>query len=50
MPVWLIVASVNVVVDLWQVSHGCVVAKWVGFLPLALVPLWQLAQLLLIPL
>ncbi len=34
----------NVVVDLWQVSHGAVVTMWFAGLPVAVWPLWQEAQ------
>jgi hypothetical protein len=30
---------------LWQVVQLAVVETWLAFLPVALVPLWQLAQL-----
>jgi hypothetical protein len=30
---------------LWQVSHEAVVATWFADLPVALEPLWQVAQL-----
>ena len=33
-------------VDLWQVSQVALVSKWVLVLPVAVVPLWQLMQLL----
>lgn len=39
MPVWLKVAPVNVVVDLWQVSQLAVVRTWVADLPIAVEPL-----------
>jgi hypothetical protein len=37
-------------VDLWQVSHGCVVATCPEGLPIAVVPLWQEAQFPVMPL
>ena len=37
-------------VDLWHVSHAAVVATCVAFLPVAVVPLWQLAQVPVTPL
>jgi P2-related tail formation protein len=37
------VAAVHVVVR-WQVSHEAVVTRWFDRLPLAFVPLWQVAQ------
>jgi hypothetical protein len=40
-------APAKVTVLLWQVSHGAVVAMWVGGLPAAVTPLWQLAHPLL---
>src|SRR5581483_6772201 len=43
-------APPNVVVLRWQVSHGAVVAMWLAGLPVAVVPLWQEAQLLVMPL
>jgi hypothetical protein len=42
--VWFIVAGLNTVV-LWQASHEAVVGMWVAFLPVAVVPLWHVAQL-----
>jgi hypothetical protein len=47
--VWLNAAPTNVVVDLWQVSQGCVVGMWLADLPRAVEPLWQVAQPLTIP-
>jgi hypothetical protein len=38
------VAPANEIVDLWQVSQVAVVCTWLLDLPLADVPLWQLAQ------
>ena len=29
---------------LWQVSHACVVGIWIAGLPVAVLPLWQVAQ------
>jgi hypothetical protein len=49
MPVWLKVAPKNDVVDLWQVSQAAVVCTWFAGLPLAVVPLWQLAQPVVMP-
>ena len=43
MPVWLNVAGVQAEV-LWQVSQDAVVGRWVVGLPVAVVPLWQVAQ------
>ena len=40
---WLKLAGVQALVR-WQVEHSAVVAMWLAGLPLALVPLWQLAQ------
>ena len=31
--------------DLWQVSHAAVVCTWLLGLPVAVLPLWQVAQL-----
>jgi hypothetical protein len=42
-PVWLNVAGSQAVMR-WQVSHDAVVTTWFVVLPLALVPLWQVAQ------
>ena len=42
-PVWLKVAGVQAEV-LWQVSHDWVVGMCVVGLPVAVVPLWQVAQ------
>ena len=36
--------AVQLVVDLWQVSHDAVVAIWPADLPPAMLPLWQLAH------
>ncbi|PKO62104.1 MAG: hypothetical protein CVU24_05650, partial [Betaproteobacteria bacterium HGW-Betaproteobacteria-18] len=41
---WSTFAPDQVLVDLWQLSQLAVVAKWVLVLPLATLPLWQLAQ------
>jgi hypothetical protein len=43
---WLTLVPVQVLVDLWQVSHDAVVGTWLPDLPVAVAPLWQLAQLL----
>ncbi|TXT38867.1 MAG: hypothetical protein FD135_2527, partial [Comamonadaceae bacterium] len=37
----------QVVVDLWQLSQFAEVVMWLALLPVAVEPLWQLAQLLL---
>ena len=37
-------APAKLVVLVWQVSHAAVVGTWVAGLPLAVVPLWQVAQ------
>jgi hypothetical protein len=42
---WLTLAPVHTVVDLWHDSQVAVVAMWLADLPVATVPLWQLAQL-----
>jgi len=34
----------KVVVDLWQTSQDWVVGIWLGVLPVAVDPLWQVAQ------
>ena len=39
----------QLLVDLWHVSHAAVVATCVAFLPVAVVPLWQLAQVPVTP-
>jgi hypothetical protein len=39
------VAVAHEAVLLWQVSHAALVATCVDGLPVAVVPLWQLAQL-----
>ena len=44
MPAWLILAPLNVVVLVWQVSQAAVVTMCVGEGPRAVAPLWQLAQ------
>jgi len=44
---WLTLAPLQLVVDLWQLSQLAEVAIWLAFLPVAVAPLWQLAQLLL---
>jgi hypothetical protein len=44
MPVWLKAAPAKLAVLLWQVSQAAVVATWVAGLPVAVLPLWQLAQ------
>jgi len=52
MPAWLmplIRAPANVIVLLWQVSHGALVGMWLGGLPTAVTPLWQAAQPLVMP-
>jgi hypothetical protein len=49
-PAWFIRAPAKVAVLLWQVSHGELVATWACGLPGAPSPLWQAAQLLMIPL
>jgi len=51
MPVWFIAVGLNATVDLWQVSQAAVVGIWLGAagLPSAVVPLWQLAQPVLMP-
>ena len=49
MPAWLILAPVNVVVLVWQVSQAACVTMWVFDLPLAVVPLWQEAQPVVMP-
>jgi len=41
---WLKVAGIHAV-GLWQVSQDFVVGIWVAGLPLAVEPLWQVAQL-----
>jgi hypothetical protein len=41
--VWLKFAGVQALV-LWQVSHACVVEMWLVDLPVAVLPLWQVAQ------
>lgn len=42
---WLnVLAGAQAAVE-WQLSHVLVVARWVAFLPVAVVPLWQLEQL-----
>ncbi|OIN93268.1 MAG: hypothetical protein AUJ20_04730 [Comamonadaceae bacterium CG1_02_60_18] len=43
---WSALAPFHVLVDLWQLSHAAVVDKWPLFLPVAVLPLWQLEQLL----
>ena len=48
-PVWLNAAPANEVVDLWQVSQVAVVAMWLVDFPLAVVPLWQVAQPVAMP-
>ncbi|HWD21641.1 MAG TPA: hypothetical protein VG591_00770, partial [Burkholderiales bacterium] len=40
----------KVVVERWQDSHAAVVGTWLADLPLAVVPLWQLAQPVVMPL
>ena len=40
---WFIVAGVQPVVR-WHVSHEAVVTTWLEGLPLAVVPLWQVAH------
>ncbi len=49
MPVWSMRAPANVDVLRWQFSHGMVVGTWLAGLPVAVVPLWQEAQLLVMP-
>jgi hypothetical protein len=44
MPVWLKVAGFQALV-LWQLSHAAAVGICVPGLPVAVLPLWQLAQL-----
>ena len=46
---WLTLAPVQTVVDLWHDSQVAVVAMWLPDLPVATVPLWQLAQLVVTP-
>jgi hypothetical protein len=48
-PAWFMWAPANVLVLLWQVSHGEVVAMCCGGLPEAAVPLWHLAQFATVP-
>jgi hypothetical protein len=43
-PLWLKVAPDQVVREVWQEPQSAVVAIWLADLPLAVVPLWQLAQ------
>ena len=43
MPAWLKVAGIQASVE-WQVPHSAVVGMWFVPLPVALVPLWQRAQ------
>ena len=40
---WFIVAGVQALVR-WQVSHAAEVEMWLPGLPLAVEPLWQVAQ------
>ncbi len=42
-------APAKLVVLVWHVSHGCVVATCPAGLPVAVVPLWQLAQFDVMP-
>ena len=42
-------APAKLVVLLWQLSQDAVVTMWVGDLPRAVVPLWQEAQPLVMP-
>jgi hypothetical protein len=49
MPVWFIAVPANDVVDLWQVSQAALVAMCVAGLPKAFVPLWQVAQPVVMP-
>jgi hypothetical protein len=43
--VWLTLVPVQLAVDLWQASHGALVAIWVVDRAVAdVVPVWQLAQ------
>jgi hypothetical protein len=43
-PVWLNAAPAKLAVLLWQVSHDAVVGRCFAGFPLAVLPLWQLAQ------
>ena len=49
MPVWFIVVGAKAEVDLWQVSQLELVGICVAGLPLAVVPLWHLAQPVVMP-
>jgi hypothetical protein len=42
---WLTLVPVQTVVDWWQLSQAAVVDTWLPDLPVAVEPLWQLAQL-----
>ena len=39
---WSALAPLQVLLDLWQLSQPAVVERWLLFLPLAILPLWQL--------
>ena len=43
-PLWLKLAVVQDPPIRWQLSHAAVVGRWFVGLPLAVVPLWQVAQ------
>jgi hypothetical protein len=50
MPVWFMRADEKDAVDVWQVSQAWVVGTWLVGFPGAVVPLWQEAQLPVMPL